>query len=142
MNYVTFNLPKPPSINHIYGFTSHGGFARSYITKEGKAWFKAAIAIIQEATKELEFPIEAPVTAILSLQTCRIQDIDNVIKPTLDSMGSCCLVCGEKFTARKACKCGNKKSLLKNDNLVSDLHITKTKTPHKEDELLTVQLYY
>lgn len=140
MSCIKFGLPKPPSLNHIYGFTSQGGFARSYITKEGKEWFQKAIAILQEKSTNVEYPISSKVWVKLDLYTCRIQDIDNIIKPTLDLMGSCCLECGEKFTARKPCKCGNKKSFLVNDNLVWILEVRKHKTEHKEDESIYIDV--
>ena len=80
---MKFVLPKPPSINHIYGFTSRGGFARSYITKEGKLWFEeAGYAVKQQSTKRK--PITTPVEIFIDLYTSRRQDIDNILKPVFD----------------------------------------------------------
>lgn len=76
-------LPKPPSINHIYGFTSRGGFARSYITKEGKNWFDEAALKLKAQIKKKK-PIESDLEITIDLYTARRQDVDNIVKPILD----------------------------------------------------------
>ena len=76
-------LPKPPSINHIYGFTSRGGFARSYITKIGREWFEVAGEKIKQQWKK-RTPITKDIEVFIELFTSRRQDIDNILKPILD----------------------------------------------------------
>ena len=82
---MKFTTLKPPSINHIYGYTSRGGFARSYITAEGKAWFaKAQEDIIRQNHRKK--PIESELEVCIDLYTARRQDVDNIIKPILDAL--------------------------------------------------------
>ena len=80
---MKLTLPKPPSINHIYGFTSRGGFARSYITKIGKTWFEEAGYRLKEQIPAGE-PITQNLTISIELHTARRQDVDNILKPILD----------------------------------------------------------
>lgn len=80
---MKLTLPKPPSINHIYGFTSRGGFARSYITKIGKTWFEEAGYRLKEQLPQTE-PITTNLTISIELHTARRQDVDNILKPILD----------------------------------------------------------
>lgn len=109
-------LPKPPSINHIYGYTAQGGFARSYITKEGKAWFEEAAWEIKTQWRK-KTPIEIPCEIWIELHTSRIsqQDGDNVLKPILDSM--------------------QKNGVIKNDALFYDIHISKKKVTKAEERV-------
>lgn len=80
---MKFILPKPPSINHIYGYTSRGGFARSYITKKGKEWFARAASLVKKHTLPTD-PIAYPIDVRIKLFTARHQDVDNINKPLLD----------------------------------------------------------
>jgi crossover junction endodeoxyribonuclease RusA len=80
---MTFTLPKPPSINHIYGYTSKGGYARSYVTKEGKVWFEEAGYAIKSQTRKRK-PITSDLEISIYLYTARKQDVDNILKPILD----------------------------------------------------------
>jgi Holliday junction resolvase RusA-like endonuclease len=107
-------LPKPPSINHIYGFTATGGFARSYITKEGKAWFEEAGYMLKAQCKRKK-PIETPCEMWVILHTARIQDVDNVLKPILDLF--------------------QKQGIIKNDNLIYKLDIEKFKVKVGEEKI-------
>jgi len=134
------SLPKPPSINHIYGYTSRGGFARSFITKEGVAWFKNSSQILAEHYSWLKTPIEENVSVQIELFTARHQDIDNVIKPILDLLAGVCLDCQGKFTSRKACPCGHNRSVLENDKYVTKLEVTKTKVKHVVNEKVNIYL--
>lgn len=79
---MKFILPKPPSINQIYKYTSRGGFARSYISKEGTAWFQESSLIVD---KGREGPtINDLIEVKIKLFTARHQDVDNINKPILD----------------------------------------------------------
>lgn len=80
---MKITLPKPPSINHIYGFTSRGGFARSYITKVGKTWFDEAGYRLKEQVLPGD-SITQNLTLSVELYTARRQDVDNILKPLLD----------------------------------------------------------
>jgi len=112
---MKFTLPKPPSINHIYGFTSRGGFARSYITKEGKAWFETVAEIYKKEYKR-KAPLEVEVEVWVTLYTNYYrQDVDNIAKPILDSL--------------------QKNGILLNDSLVYKLDIEKFKCKKEEQHV-------
>jgi Holliday junction resolvase RusA-like endonuclease len=110
---MTFTLRKPPSINHIYGFTSKGGFARSYITKVGKAWFAVAEKKIHDENPDPM--ITAPVSLKIALYTARVQDIDNILKPILDVL--------------------QKAQVIKNDNQIYSLHVEKIRSKISDERV-------
>lgn len=112
-------LPKPPSINHIYAFTSRGGFARSYITKEGKTWFEEAGKILKKKYRR-KTPIDTEVEVWVTLYTNYYrQDVDNIAKPILDSL--------------------QKNGILENDSLVYKIDIEKFKCK-KEEQRVEVEI--
>lgn len=112
-------LPKPPSINHIYGYTSKGGFARSYITREGKIWFDKASEILKKEYRRKE-PIRVEVEVWIVLYTNYYrQDVDNIAKPILDSL--------------------QKNGVLENDALVYKLDIEKFKCS-KEEQRVEIEI--
>lgn len=80
---MIFKLPKPPSINNIYAYTSRGGIARSYITRRGVAWFDEAGYLVN-TQRTTSVPIKDKVYIIINLFTARAQDVDNINKPILD----------------------------------------------------------
>lgn len=134
-------FPKPPSLNHIYGYTSHGGFARSYITKKGKDWFKEALQIISESDYQyLKEPISDQLEIHIDLYTRRNQDIDNILKPTLDSLGSYCFLCGTKCTSRTDCDCGKNMKVIVDDKNVFKLIANKHKIKSPEPERVEVSI--
>lgn len=108
------NLPKPPSINHIYGYTCQKGFARSYITQEGRLWFAEAGYKLKSQWKKKK-TITTPCEIWIDLFTCRVQDVDNVLKPILDLL--------------------QKNEVVKNDNLFYKLDIEKHKVPKGEERI-------
>lgn len=115
-------LPKPPSINHIYGYTSRGGFARSYITKKGKEWFDTVAPILTKAYKR-KSPIDTEVEVWIVLHTAYRQDVDNIAKPILDSL--------------------QKNGILENDALVYKLDIEKFKCKRGEEKVdIEIQGYW
>lgn len=112
---MKFTCPKPPSINHIYGYTCKGGFARSYITKEGKDWFEEAGYLLKSQVKTKN-PIETPCEIWIVLYTARMsQDVDNILKPILDLL--------------------QKQGIIKNDNLIYKLDIEKYKVKVGEERI-------
>lgn len=142
MNLV---IPKPPSINHIYGYTSRGGFARSYITKEGKQFFADATAIIKDfvsknnAKTHIE-EIDGELVVNITLYTRRNQDIDNIIKPVLDVISGVCMECGTKHSARKQCDCGKNESILEDDRFITELSVKKVKIKSPEEERVEINI--
>lgn len=107
-------LPKPPSINHIYGYTSRGGFARSYITKEGTEWFSAAQIALKKQWKK-RTPITTDCEIWIELYTAYRQDCDNILKPILDLL--------------------QKNQVVENDSLFNSLHVTKEKCKKEEQRV-------
>lgn len=107
-------LPKPPSINHIYGYTCQKGFARSYITQEGRLWFQEAGLLLRSQLKRKKM-ILTPCEIWIELYTCRVQDVDNILKPLLDLL--------------------QKNEVVKNDNLFYKLDIEKHKVPKGEERV-------
>lgn len=111
-------LPKPPSINHIYGYVCQKGFARSYITKEGRLWFEEAGYKLKAQMKK-KVAIETPCEIWIELYTCRTQDLDNILKPILDLL--------------------QKQGVVKNDNQFYKLDVEKYKVT-KEEERIELQI--
>ena len=73
-------LPKPPSVNHLYGITCRSGYARKYVTSKGNAWFEEAGLLLRSQykkkhTKEIDLYVK--------FYTIR-GDIDNIGKALLD----------------------------------------------------------
>lgn len=122
---MVITLPKPPSVNQIYGLTSRGSFARSYMTKAGVDWFESAGNLLKKQLHNRK-SIDADVELWINLYTSRAhQDIDNILKPTLDLLAGWCRKCQTKFTSRKDCICKEKFSALVNDKQVYKLDIEK-----------------
>lgn len=116
---MKFTLPKPPTINHIYGFTSRGAYARSYITKVGQIWFNAVAEIYKKEYRR-KSPIDVEVEVFITLHTAYYrQDVDNIAKPILDSL--------------------QKNGILVNDSLVYKLDIEKYKCS-KEEQRVEVEI--
>lgn len=115
---MKITLSKPPSINHVYGYTSRGGFARSYITKEGKVWFEESAYKLKSQYKK-RTPITTPCEIWIELHTCRIQDVDNILKPILDLL--------------------QKTGVVKNDNQFYKLDVEKFKST-KEEERVEIEI--
>ena len=84
----------PPSVNHIWKHSGRGGFARTYMSKEGKDFKKFMHSVIEHP--QLISPINVlplfpgdtnvKVQIFLTFPTRRKQDIDNYCKGILDSM--------------------------------------------------------
>lgn len=131
-------LPKPPSVNHIYGLTSQGKFARSYITKEGIAWFENAAGVLQKKIKDKS--ITAPVEIWIDLYHMRKQDVDNILKPLLDVLSKWCLVCQTRIYQRKGCRCKKNLTVLVDDDQVYRLNIEKHQINKEELEYVELEI--
>lgn len=112
-------LPKPPSVNHLYGFTSRGGFARSYITKQGKQWFSDAGYLLKSQVKIAE-PIQTEVAVTFWLYTCRFQDASNLEKALFDLL--------------------EEVQIIKNDVQIIEHHSYTKKVAHRKDEKVVIAL--
>lgn len=133
-----FTLPKPPSINHIYGYTARSGFARSYITKEGIDWFTNGALLLKKKFKRKV--ITDPVEIDIELYHHRKQDVDNILKPILDLLSKWCLQCQEKIHSRKGCQCGKNVRILEDDDQVYRLTIEKYTIKKDEEQHINVEI--
>lgn len=106
---MIFILPKPPSINHIYGRSGN----RTYITKEGKNWFEDAGELVKKSWNGSQFTQPCQVRVVL--YTCRRQDLDNILKPLLDLL--------------------QKTGVIENDNLIDNLAACKIKVAKTEEHI-------
>lgn len=111
---MKFTLPKPPSINHIYGYTSRGGFARSFITKKGKNWFEIAGKKLEEQ-KVIKETIKTKVSVSINLYTAYRQDADNIVKPIMDLL--------------------QKQLVIQNDSQVYHFQVEKHKTTRADEHV-------
>jgi len=79
---VTFTIPYPPSVNHLYGRTRFGS---SYIKPEGKQFYALTAMLISKHAGA--FPSQRLSVAIKMLPPDkRKRDLDNVLKAILDSV--------------------------------------------------------
>jgi crossover junction endodeoxyribonuclease RusA len=81
---ATFELPFPPSINKYWRRCG----AQYFISKAGQAFRKNAIAIIFQVAGRKPIPLECNLSVEVDLYPPdrRKRDVDNTIKPTLDSL--------------------------------------------------------
>lgn len=110
---MKLTLPKPPTTNHIYGYTSKGGFARSYITKDGKTFFAEAEKTIRQQNKKK--PITEECEIWINVYTSTRRDVDGSIKPILDVL--------------------QKAEVIVNDYQFYSLHATREKCAKGEDRV-------
>src|SRR5258706_2600781 len=113
---MRITLSKPPSVNHLYGLTARGGVARSYITKEGIAWFEESAGILAKDFKRKA--ITDPVEIWVELYHTRKQDVDNVLKALLDLLSKWCVNCQTKTNRKKKCICGKNQKISEDDDQV------------------------
>lgn len=90
-------LRKPPSINHIYAYTSRGGYAHSYITSEGKTWFEEGIYKAKVQSSGVRFDRTKLRLEIHLFTSREIQDIDNINKPLLDLLQKSEIIDNDKY---------------------------------------------
>jgi crossover junction endodeoxyribonuclease RusA len=79
---VTFTIPYPPSVNHLYGRSKWGG---EYIKPEGKQFYALTAMLISKHSNA--FPSQRlSVTIKMHPPDKRKRDLDNVLKAILDSV--------------------------------------------------------
>lgn len=111
-------LPRPISVNHVYGTTNRGGFVHRYITKKGQQWFEEAGWLIKQQIK-IAKPLIVPLR--LEIQAFFIRgDIDNCLKQTLDLL--------------------QKMNIIENDDLIIELEVKKFRVFHRKDERIILEL--
>jgi Holliday junction resolvase RusA-like endonuclease len=111
---MKFIFTKPPTTNHIYGITARGGFAKMYISKEGKDWFlETEQAIKKQRTRKT--PIDSECEIWITVYTSTRRDADGSVKPILDSL--------QKF------------GVIENDYLFFGVHALREKCKKGEDRV-------
>lgn len=81
MNTLTLTLPYPPSVNTYWGFKGH----QRFLTTKARQ-FKAAVAHEVSLTSVRFGSSRLEVIVALYAPDRRIRDIDNILKPLLDSL--------------------------------------------------------
>ena len=112
---MTITLPRPPSVNHMYGRSGH----RTYITADGEAWIIEAGAMLNTQWKR-NTPIESDVSFYMKLYICGRGDIDNFNKALFDLFTKC--------------------KVIKDDKQITFLQIEKIMVPHRVDEKVDVEI--
>jgi len=112
-NIIT--LPKPPSINHMYGRSGH----RTYITDDGNAWILEAGAMLNSQWKR-RTPIEDEVSFYVKLYICGRGDIDNYNKALFDLF--------------------MKQGVIVDDSQIMFLQIEKIMVKHRKDQKVEVEI--
>jgi len=115
---MTATLPKPPSLNHYWRFTSKP-FPHWYISAQGKAWREEASWILKAAQGRSK-TITEEVGVTLDLYLCRHTDLDNFAKIILDTL-----------TTSK---------VIEDDKQVASIQLRRFKVPHMVDERLELEL--
>ena len=111
---MKFTIPKPPSVNHLYGLHGH----IKYITRAGKEWFEEAGWRIREQT-----------TIGVPMRECEIKmtayiiqgDWDNLLKATFDLM--------------------TKMGIVEDDKFIMKGIMEKVVVHHRKDEHLDIEIY-
>jgi len=124
-------LPKPPSVNHMYGYRCFRGIVMVYITKKGREWFTNAGILLREQW-HLKEPINVPIAITINLYTARFQDLDGILKCSFDVMQRC-VYCGKH-------RCVHNLRSITNDHIVQELHVYSHKVKHITEEKITMEL--
>lgn len=111
---MKLTIPKPPSVNNLYGLHGH----IKYMTKRGKEWFETAGWTIREQT-----------TIGKPLARCKIgviahimdqSDLDNLLKATQDLL--------------------THMGIIEDDKYIMDIHMQKVIVKHRKEEKLEVEI--
>lgn len=106
-------LPKPPSVNSLYGRNGH----RTYIKPEGQAWFQSAGLLLNSQYKKKGLK---KVALYIKIYYCGRYDVDNGLKATLDLLQHC--------------------GVVENDSEVIFLQIEKFKVAHRQDQKMEIEI--
>lgn len=92
MSYASVHIDVPPTANRMWrnGNTRHGKSA------EYEGWKRAASWDINVQRKGFKFTDPVEVT-IIAKQPHALRDLDNLIKPTLDSLQAGCLLSNDNI---------------------------------------------
>lgn len=85
MSEVTFDLPWPPSVNHVWRSVVIGRRPRVLLSKDGRRYREdVALCVIAQRGRRLDGPLEVEIT-LYPPNRLRC-DTDNRIKPVLDAL--------------------------------------------------------
>ena len=85
VNFVC-RLPWPPSVNHYYRAVKIGSHARNILSKEARAFGENVTHILAGTIPFEPLAGRLAVEIILHAPTRRKYDVDNRVKPVLDSL--------------------------------------------------------
>ncbi len=111
---MKFTIPKPPSVNTLYGFRGW----HKYMTRKGKEWFETAGWSIREQTT-IGKPLRE--SKLIVHAFIIIGDIDNLLKATQDLL--------------------TKMGIIEDDKWIMEISMTKTVVHHRKDERLEIEIY-
>jgi len=116
---MIITIPKPLTVNSLYGVSCRGGFAHKYITQKGKVFIEECLYLFllhkgEYLTGKLELK--------LTLYYCNRGDIDNVFKVTQDVL--------------------KKAGVITDDHQIFKISGEKIKVKHKSDEKAIIELLH
>lgn len=86
MRALTFSLPWPPSVNHMWGY----GSGRVFLKEEGRSYRKAcADDVLVQRVPRHQLAGRLSVSIIANPPNKRRRDMDNVLKAALDALTHC-----------------------------------------------------
>ena len=115
MERSMITLPKPTSLNLLYGTNRFGG---KYITNEGRAWKEEAGYKLKAQWKKKT--IEKDVGLYIKVYYCGKYDIDNCLKILLDLFSDM--------------------QVYKDDRQITFLQIEKIRVPHRINQKIEVEV--
>lgn len=83
---ATFEVPWPPSVNHLWRRGKNGGM---YLSKAGREYRKEVFAVWAQQGKPKFSSRNLSVSIVASPPDNRRRDLDNVLKAVLDSLVAC-----------------------------------------------------
>lgn len=92
MTYASVTLPIPPTANRMW----RNGNTRQGKSAEYEGWKRAASWDVNMQRKGVKFTDPVSVT-IIAKQPNKLRDLDNLIKPSLDSLQAGCLLSNDNI---------------------------------------------
>lgn len=112
---MIITLPKPPSVNHLYGYNRYTG-AR-YVKEKGLAWFTEAGLLLRSQYKDSH---TGEVAVNIKIYYCGRYDWDNGAKATSDLL--------------------QKVGIVIDDDQIMDGRLRKVRVPHRVDQKMELEI--
>jgi Holliday junction resolvase RusA-like endonuclease len=116
---MKITLPKPLTVNSLYGVSCRGGFAHKYMTEKGKVFIQECLYLLMPYKGQF---LEGKLKLYLTLFYCSRGDIDNVFKITSDVL--------------------TKSGVITDDHQIYKIIGEKIKVKHKTDEKAIIELLH